>query len=242
MLLPAPLGPITATSANRHGNPGPVEAWQAEARKLAEIIEGADVFLGLSAGGVLKPEMVVKAVLRGRKGTAMAVPEGAVLVTGERAMVWVEVSPNTFEPRMVRTGHKSSGYYEIIEGLKGDETVVTSAGFLIDSESQLKSGSSDPHAGHGGAGSAPSPAPGTPSANWLAIGDRQHAVSCCGQIVCQANQPRLVDAVAMDTRDEHNRSREPAGWPIKAGRHAPRPRGDADERLTCNDGGSPRRD
>ncbi|MFY3206196.1 malic enzyme-like NAD(P)-binding protein, partial [Achromobacter xylosoxidans] len=31
-----------------------------DARKLAEVIEGADVFLGLSAGGVLKPEMVAK--------------------------------------------------------------------------------------------------------------------------------------------------------------------------------------
>ena len=29
-----------------------------EARTLAEIVEGADIFLGLSAAGVLKPEMV----------------------------------------------------------------------------------------------------------------------------------------------------------------------------------------
>jgi malate dehydrogenase (oxaloacetate-decarboxylating)(NADP+) len=35
-------------------------AKQTEARTLGEIIEGADVFLGLSAGGVLKPEMVAK--------------------------------------------------------------------------------------------------------------------------------------------------------------------------------------
>ncbi|NMF88415.1 NADP-dependent malic enzyme [Aromatoleum petrolei] len=35
-------------------------AKKTEARKLAEVIEGADVFLGLSAGGVLKPEMVAK--------------------------------------------------------------------------------------------------------------------------------------------------------------------------------------
>ena len=35
-------------------------AKQTEARKLAEIIDGADVFLGLSAGGVLKQEMVAK--------------------------------------------------------------------------------------------------------------------------------------------------------------------------------------
>jgi malate dehydrogenase (oxaloacetate-decarboxylating)(NADP+) len=34
------------------------------ARRLADVIEGADVFLGLSAGGVLKPEMVVKMAAR----------------------------------------------------------------------------------------------------------------------------------------------------------------------------------
>ncbi|ARP95361.1 NADP-dependent malic enzyme [Bordetella genomosp. 13] len=35
-------------------------AKRTDARKLAEVIEGADVFLGLSAGGVLKPEMVAR--------------------------------------------------------------------------------------------------------------------------------------------------------------------------------------
>jgi malate dehydrogenase (oxaloacetate-decarboxylating)(NADP+) len=35
-------------------------AQKTSARKLTEIIEGADIFLGLSAGGVLKPEMVAK--------------------------------------------------------------------------------------------------------------------------------------------------------------------------------------
>lgn len=35
-------------------------AQKTEARTLGQIIEGADVFLGLSAGGVLKPEMVAK--------------------------------------------------------------------------------------------------------------------------------------------------------------------------------------
>src|SRR5258706_3756352 len=35
-------------------------ARKTDARKLADVIEGADVFLGLSAGGVLKPEMVKK--------------------------------------------------------------------------------------------------------------------------------------------------------------------------------------
>jgi Cu(I)/Ag(I) efflux system membrane fusion protein len=101
-------------------------------------------------GGLLKPDMFVRVAMKGRKGKELAVPDSAVLVTGERAMAWVEVGPNTFEPRIVKIGHKSDGYYEILSGLKEGETVVTSAGFLIDSESQLKSGSSDPHAGHGG--------------------------------------------------------------------------------------------
>jgi len=39
-------------------------AQKTEARKLAEVIEGADVFLGLSAGGVLKPEMVASMAAR----------------------------------------------------------------------------------------------------------------------------------------------------------------------------------
>src|SRR6186997_2068294 len=39
-------------------------ARKTDARKLAEVIEGADVFLGLSAGGVLKPDMVKKMAAR----------------------------------------------------------------------------------------------------------------------------------------------------------------------------------
>lgn len=122
-------------------------------------------------GGIFKPEMFVRVAFRGRKGTALAVPESAVLVTGERAMSWVEVEPNTFEPRMIRVGGRANGYYEILSGLSEGETVVTSAGFLIDSESQLKGGSSDPHAGHGasepgkgtGAPGKAGPAPAAPA-------------------------------------------------------------------------------
>ncbi len=41
-----------------------VFAQKTDARTLGDIIEGADVFLGLSAGGVLKPEMVAKMAAR----------------------------------------------------------------------------------------------------------------------------------------------------------------------------------
>jgi len=92
-------------------------------------------------GERLKPDMFVRVALQGRKGTALAVPESAVLSTGERKVVWVETGPNVFQPRDVRVGHRAGGYYEILSGLSEGETVVSSGGYLIDSESQLRSSS-----------------------------------------------------------------------------------------------------
>jgi Cu(I)/Ag(I) efflux system membrane fusion protein len=108
-------------------------------------------------GGILKPDMFVRVAFRGRKGTVLAAPESAVLVTGERALSWVEVEPNTFEPRMIRVGARAGGYYQILSGLAEGDTVVTSAGFLIDSESQLKGEGTAPPAQGGLAPASPAP-------------------------------------------------------------------------------------
>jgi Cu(I)/Ag(I) efflux system membrane fusion protein len=109
-------------------------------------------------GETLKPDMFVRALLRGRKGTVLAVPDTAVLVTGERAVVWVETEENVFSPRPVRLGHRSKGYWEIVSGLQEGETVVTSGGYLIDSESQLRGIAAAPAASPGT--HSPEPAPG----------------------------------------------------------------------------------
>lgn len=90
-------------------------------------------------GELLKPEMFVKVALKGRKVRALAVPEDAVVVTGDRALAWVESAPGTFEPRNVTLGRRGSGFYEVLSGLSAGEAVAASGGFLIDSESQLKS-------------------------------------------------------------------------------------------------------
>ena len=93
-------------------------------------------------GNLLKPEMFVKAALAGRKTKTLAVPEGAVVITGSRAVTWVEASPGSFEPRTVTVGRRGDGYYEILSGLSEGETVAASGGFLIDSESQLRAAQS----------------------------------------------------------------------------------------------------
>jgi Cu/Ag efflux protein CusF len=43
-----------------------------------------------------------------------------------------------FEPRDVKLGRRGEGYVEVLDGLEDGETVVVSANFLIDSESNLK--------------------------------------------------------------------------------------------------------
>ena len=88
--------------------------------------------------GRLKPEMFGNVEIRVRLGQKLAVPEGAIIDTGIRQMAIIDRGNGYFEPREVKVGAKAGGFYEVIQGLKSGERVVTSANFLIDSESQLK--------------------------------------------------------------------------------------------------------
>ncbi|HVP79022.1 MAG TPA: efflux RND transporter periplasmic adaptor subunit [Thermodesulfobacteriota bacterium] len=103
----------------------------------------------------LKPEMYANVEIKVHLGQKLAVPEGAIIDTGVRQMAIVDKGNGYFEPREVKTGSKVENYYEIVRGLKAGERVVTSANFLIDSESKLKEamgGMSMPgmdHSGHG---------------------------------------------------------------------------------------------
>jgi Cu(I)/Ag(I) efflux system membrane fusion protein len=88
--------------------------------------------------GKLKPEMYANVEIKVRLGQKLAVPEGAIIDTGIRQMAIIDKGNGYFEPREVKVGSKVEGYYEVIKGLKAGERVVTSANFLVDSESKLK--------------------------------------------------------------------------------------------------------
>ena len=88
--------------------------------------------------GKLKPEMFANVEITVRLGDKLAVPEGAVIDTGVRKVVVVDRGSGYFEPREVRLGAKAGDVFEVLDGLKAGERVVTSANFLIDSESKLK--------------------------------------------------------------------------------------------------------
>jgi RND family efflux transporter MFP subunit len=90
-------------------------------------------------GLVLKTGMFADARILYSPGRRLAVPEGAVMRTGVRDYVFVDAGDGRIVPRAVSLGiHGSDGYYEIVSGLSDGERVVTSANFLVDSESSLR--------------------------------------------------------------------------------------------------------
>lgn len=68
----------------------------------------------------------------------LAVPEEALLDSGTKRVVLVQRGEGRFEPREVATGARADGFVEIRQGVAAGETVVTSANFLIDAESNLR--------------------------------------------------------------------------------------------------------
>jgi len=87
----------------------------------------------------LKPKMFANVQIRVDLGQQLAVPEGAIIDSGSRQIAFVALGKGHFEPREVTLGPKVGREYVVLKGLKEGERVVTSATFLIDSESQLKS-------------------------------------------------------------------------------------------------------
>lgn len=90
--------------------------------------------------GLLKPAMYARADFaapaKGEK--VLTVPVSAVLDTGTRQVVLVQREEGRFEPREVKLGPQAGGFVEVVEGVRAGDSVVVSANFLIDAESNLK--------------------------------------------------------------------------------------------------------
>ena len=90
-----------------------------------------------NADGRLRPGMYATVHLASPTRSALAVPRAAVIQTGERAVVFVDKGGGALRPVDVETGRVSGDLVEILAGLKRGDRVVTSAQFLLDSESNL---------------------------------------------------------------------------------------------------------
>lgn len=88
--------------------------------------------------GALKPDMFGDVLLRAGQGTGLVVSDSAVIDTGERKLVFLDRPDGTLEPREIEVGARLADGYQVLRGLAKGDRVVTSANFLLDSESSLK--------------------------------------------------------------------------------------------------------
>ncbi|PIU53488.1 MAG: efflux RND transporter periplasmic adaptor subunit [Deltaproteobacteria bacterium CG07_land_8_20_14_0_80_60_11] len=109
---------------------------------LKEATRTAKVRLRFPNPGLrLKPEMFAQVKIESPVShQAVVVPMEAVLDTGLKQHVFIALGQGRFEPREVKLGvyGDDNNYREVISGLKGGEEVVTSAQFLLDSESRFR--------------------------------------------------------------------------------------------------------
>jgi membrane fusion protein, copper/silver efflux system len=86
----------------------------------------------------LRPGMYGDVTLTLDRGDGVVVPSEALVDTGEQQYVFVDRGGGRFEPRAVKAGQSGAGKVAILEGLAEGEVVVTTANFLLDSESRLR--------------------------------------------------------------------------------------------------------
>jgi len=89
-------------------------------------------------GQNLKPETYVDVTLKKDLGEQLAVPASAMINTGVQEVVLVDLGDGYLEPRVIKIGPKAGSDYPVVEGLEVGESVITSAQFLLDSESQIQ--------------------------------------------------------------------------------------------------------
>ncbi len=90
----------------------------------------------------LTPGMYVNVVLKVPLGRHLVVPSSAVFHSGMRALVFLNRGGGQLEPREVEPGLTVADQTILLKGLKRGDSIVTSANFLIDSESQLQAAAS----------------------------------------------------------------------------------------------------
>jgi RND family efflux transporter MFP subunit len=86
----------------------------------------------------LKPGMFVNVDLLLESKDGVVIPDSAVMDTGVRQVVYVDLSDGRFAPRQVKVGVRHGGKAQILSGVQAGERVVIKGNFLLDSESRIR--------------------------------------------------------------------------------------------------------
>lgn len=87
--------------------------------------------------GRLRANMFAEVEIRLGGAPVVQVPEGAVIDTGDRQVVILDLGEGRFRPEPVTVGRRGGGMIEIVSGVAAGDVVVSTATFLIDAESNL---------------------------------------------------------------------------------------------------------
>ncbi len=89
-------------------------------------------------GIVLKPGMYVNVSIAVPLGHQLVIPASGVLHSGTRDIAFIDHGNGYLEPREIEVGTRLDDHVVVLTGLKPGERIVSSANFLVDSESQLQ--------------------------------------------------------------------------------------------------------
>ncbi len=158
-IKPGDTGQITADSYPGRTFSGQIEEMLPQVDMATRTVR---VRLAVANPGLkLKPGMFVDVALKASLGRQLVVPASAVFQSGTRQLVFLNHGNGSLEPKEITVGPRVGDDFVVIKGLEAHQSIVTSANFLIDSESQLQSaaGSFVPPPPGAGANAPPGNAP-----------------------------------------------------------------------------------
>jgi multidrug efflux pump subunit AcrA (membrane-fusion protein) len=94
-----------------------------------------------NSAGLLKLGMYVSVSIRPRLGRGLVIPDTGVFQTGEHNIVFIDRGDGYLTPTEVELGPHLEQSFQVLKGLRAGDQIVSSANFLLDSESQLQAAS-----------------------------------------------------------------------------------------------------
>lgn len=122
----------------------PGQRFEGEVSFIQPLVNRASRTVGVrialpNPDGVIRPGLFGDVELAGGIGErTVVIPRSAVIDSGIRQRVFVQTAPGRFAPRDVELGARSGDRVAVLSGVAAGESVVVSANFLIDAESNLR--------------------------------------------------------------------------------------------------------
>jgi len=123
----------------------PNHQWRSVIKKIDPFVDPQTYTAGVrfeidNKEGLLRPNMYASVHHKINFGKRLLIPESAVIISGEKRIVFLDLEGGKLKPVVIKTGLQNEDYIEVVSGLKEGDKIVSSGNFLIASESKLKSG------------------------------------------------------------------------------------------------------